>query len=409
MKARELIAGVAAGVCILPSGLCNVLPQLTAALAGQTPAMTMAAFQGVSVIVIALAPFGMKKINNYIAKAFVFAGAGFLMWLSFVNAVELAGVMRESATGVARGSLSRAEFLNSRIRDLENSRKKLPQFEFTTAAQVTAAQTAVQTAEVARDKECNRVGDKCRQRQDEAAAAVEKLSKIEAQRGLTEKAEGIDRDLSDAKGELSKLGPLPKYADASAARIARVLGTIMKADDESVSEWRPVWTAFGFDILALIGPFVIFSSMLSGPVPEKQQPCISGMFNGLVRPRLRESAAVLVPAGVPQTPVTPAMTKQPKKIKGKPGAAVTPAREYGEPLDWHNSRTIPRPANEIRAQDCFADYVQWCQAMGLQAYNLTTFGIRMREIVKAPKIERSKRTYYVGFALKGAALKIVAG
>jgi hypothetical protein len=53
--------------------------------------------------------------------------------------------------------------------------------------------------------------------------------------------------------------------------------------------------------------------------------------------------------------------------------------------------------------------VQWCQAIGLQAYNLTTFGIRMREIVKAPKVERSKRTYYVGFALKFAALKVVAG
>jgi hypothetical protein len=323
-----------------------------------------------------------------------------------------------SYAGVVHGSRPR-EFEPGRIPKLPHrGNEKLPQE--TPAFRIhdcraAAAQTAVQAAEVVRDKECNRVGDKCRQRQDEAAGAVEKLSKFEAQRGLTERAEKLDADISVDQAEISKLGPLPKYADATAVRIARVLAIVMKYDGESVSEWRPVWTAFGFDILALIGPFVIFSSLIpdsSAPVPEKQQSRISGMLNGLIRrrpPLLRESAAVLAAAGVAQTPVTPATAKQAKKIKGKPGAAVTPAREYGEPSDWHNSRTIPRPANEIRAQDCFADYVQWCQAIGLQAYNLTTFGIRMREIVKAPKVERSKRTYYVGFALKAAALKVVAG
>jgi hypothetical protein len=342
-------------------------------------------------------------------KALVFMGIGFLMWLSFVNAVELAGVLRESATKVGRGSLNRADSLNSRILDLDNSRKKLPQFEFTTAGQLVTAKDAVKAAEVARDKECGKVGDLCRKRMDEAAAAVEKLAKVEAQRGLTEQAEKLDNELKKARDDLAALGPLPKYADPAAVRIARVLNMIMKADDASVSEWRPVWTACGFDVLAFIGPFVIFASLLGG-VPEKQHR-ISERLSGLLKRRpapVRESAAVLAPAGVAETPATPAKVKPAKKIKVMPKAVVTPAREFGEVLDWYNSRTMPRPGQELRAHDGFADYVQWCKDRGLLAYALTKFGIDMRDVVKAPKIVRSRRTYYAGIALKGAALKVVA-
>jgi hypothetical protein len=160
--------------------------------------------------------------------------------------------------------------------------------------------------------------------------------------------------------------------------------------------------------------YVVFIFLMgtSLGVAKTQQPRISGKLSGWFKRRpapARESAAVLAPAGVAETPATPAKVKSPKKIKEKPKAAVTPAREFGEVLDWHNSRKIDRPAHKIRVQDCMADYGQWCQAMGKEVYSLTKFGIDMRDIVKAEKIERSKRTYYVGFALKAAALKVVSG
>jgi hypothetical protein len=82
----------------------------------------------------------LKKINGLTAKTGLLVLAAVLLFLNFLNALDLAGHARESATGVACGTLAKAAGLKSRIAELEKSRAKVPQFTFTSAAMVSAAQ-----------------------------------------------------------------------------------------------------------------------------------------------------------------------------------------------------------------------------------------------------------------------------
>src|SRR5262249_55620392 len=98
---------------------------------------------------------------------------------------------------------------------------------------------------------------------------------------------------------------------------------------------------------------------------------------------------------------TPANAKKPRRIKTAALAGVGDVRE------WHSARTAARPGNLLRVNECYSAYVEWCKERGLSGASLTKFGTMMKGELGVSYVERSKRGYYEGFALKGA-LKIVA-
>ena len=70
--------------------------------------------------------------------------------------------------------------------------------------------------------------------------------------------------------------------------------------------------------------------------------------------------------------------------------------------EWHKSRTAARHGNLLRVNECFAAYVEWCKARGLEACSLTKFGTTMKAELGVSYVERSKRggvVRYRGIAL----------
>ena len=400
MKARDWIAAGVAGLGIVPSAVINVAPHLARAF--ESPqAFGVAVFQVVIVIVMGFAPFGIKRLESVGMKAASWVLIIVLLSVSFTNALDLANKARETATGTARGSISRATALNSRIADLRNSRAQLPQFKATTAASAKAAQDAVSEAVRARDLECGKVGPNCRKRTDEAALAQEKLSGILEQRGLTETAEKLDGDLRAAQLELAGLGNIPKFADPTSEQIARMISPLVRSTDDDVSEWRPVLFAFCVELLALLGPSILFAA-IAGGAAKPHHPAIMEKPETSRRREVLSTAAPKMTA-IAVNPATPAKAEKTKKIKPAAVAGVESVR------DWFNNRVTSRPGNEIRVTEgAYDPYREWCGEQKIEPVKLRTFGAMMKGELGVVYVERRKRGYYSGIALKAVPLKIVA-
>jgi hypothetical protein len=369
---------------------------------------TTAVFQGVSVLAMAAMPFGIRNLDAVTLKLACWLLAIVLFGLNLLNALDAASHARANATGVSRGTIASAAGLNSRIAELRKSRAQVPQFQFTSPAQATAAQEAVKAAETARDAECTKVGQNCRKRTDEAATAAEKLSGVLSQRALTERAESLDGDIATLEKELTSLGPIPVHADDTASKAARLIGAFVALGsnaDEEIAEWRPIAFAIGIELLALIGPIGMMAAVSPPSCPVAQQPMPERNVTEKQHPSISESSAALAPApektAVAGSAATPAKLKKTRKIKS---AALA---EVGDVREWHKSRTAARPGNLLRVNECYAAYVQWCKSRDLEAASLTKFGGLMKGELGISYLEKSKRGYYQDIALTGAALKIV--
>jgi hypothetical protein len=370
-------------------------------------------------------PFAIRNLQTVSLKLACCLLGFVLFVLNFMNALDVATHGREVATGVARGTLAQASALKSRIADSRKARAQVPPFTFTSTAMVSAAETAVRAAEAARDAECRKVGDKCRQRQDEVTAASERLAAATAQRELTERAERIDSELTGAEASLAALGPLPKHGDDTAAKIARIVAVFVSVDantEETFAEWRPILFAAGIELLAFIGPLGMMAAIAGGGAGEAQGP-------DAVTPKA--NAQKSKPVVILQHPSTPEQAKQsPRRLgtfaKGGTPDAVIPAALRPTPAsaaspkntgagvsdvrEWLNSRTAARPDNLVRVNECYDAYLAWSQERGLQPVTLTKFGKTMKGDLGVAYIERSKRSYYSGIVLTGAPLlKVVNG
>lgn len=389
-RSRELVAALAAGVCLLPSAVMNVVPHLAHAL--ESPVgFGVTVFQVVAVAVLGLATFGIKRLDSIWIKAAAWVLVAGLLWNSFLNALDIANLAREVATSHNRGTLNQATGLNSRIKDLKSRRSEVPHFVFTSAAQVTAAESASREAAVARDLECKRVGDKCRQRMDEAKAASEELGRLSAQRGLTEQAEKLDGDRAQAEKDLAALGNVPQVADRTSEQVARMLSPLFKTGEDDVSEWRPVLFAAFVEFLALIGPAIAYAAIAVGNTatqPVAEMPKTDG-------------AGVEI-AGVAPSAVSPAKEKKPRKNKKLVDAGLATVREF------FKSRTVGRLGNSIRCNEVYDTYKEWCVGQNEEPVSFTRFGTFVKGELGIRFEERGRRGYYCDIAMKGVALRVVS-
>jgi hypothetical protein len=156
MHTRDLMAAALAGLCIAPSLACNVLPHVQHA-SQDSGSLSMAVFQGASVVTMGAMPFAMRNLAGVSQKLACGLLAVVLLFLNFLNALDTASRVREDATGSHRGTIERAAALNSRIAELRKSRAQVPPFTFTSAASASAAQRAVEAATQARDLECAKI------------------------------------------------------------------------------------------------------------------------------------------------------------------------------------------------------------------------------------------------------------
>jgi hypothetical protein len=381
----------------------NIWPRAVEAVAsGKVDASTAAivVLQSVAVATMAAVPFAFEKSRNWLLKLFCLAFGAALFSVNLFNAIEVTGHVRETITAGSSGALAKAAALDSRLAGLRKSRNEVPQHAFTSPAGLSAAQSAVTSAQAARDAECKYVGTVCRERETQLAAAQRELARIAGERELTERADRIDADIRAAEKERADLGLLPAHADPTAAKIAAIFGNGLT--ETSVHENWPTWLAIVVELLALLGP-VTWVEALRTPHHAESAPAQQSKAVAIVEPAsLPQIPLTAVPelTAVSPSPATPALIEKPKKIKHKDIAGV------GSVRDWFNSRTTARAGHLVRVNECYSAYVEWCKAAGLEAASLTKFGTVMKGELGVEYIEKSKRGYYVGIGLKGAALQL---
>lgn len=406
-----------AALSTLPSIAANVLPRLESwaaqGLLSSGPAIATIV-QGVSVALMAVIPLAIRNTKNVAAWLALVCLGAILFGLNCWNALDVATHLRASATAGARETIQRAAELNSRIAGLGKARSELPPFTFTSTAMLEAAKDAVRVAEAIKDTECKAVGEKCRKRMDEAVAAQSNAVTVAAQFELTEKAASLDGQIATAKGELLRLGPIPKYVDATAAKVVRILGLILTMKpgaDGEVSEWQPIYMVLAIEAMGLLGPLAVMWAAGAGHAAP---------VRASVPARKEESLEVDPPAAIPALPApavpkagrTPAKTQatDPKKQAQKPVKAPEPARSNDASVadirNWLDARTTPRPDSLIVASECYESYKDWCSETQRAPVSLTRFGKAMKS--QLAYVEKSRRILYSGIAFKGASLRVVA-
>ena len=394
------VRNLAVVLCILPSALMNIWPRAVEAVAsGKVDASTAAivVLQSVAVATMAAVPFAFEKSRNWLLKLFCLAFGAALFSVNLFNAIEVTGHVRETVTAGSSGKLATAAALNTRLDALSKSRNEVPQHAFTSPAGLSAAESAVRSAEAARDAECRYIGTKCRERQNDVTTAQAALAKAAENRELTERADKLDADIRAAEKELADLGPLPAHADAAAAKVAAVFGL----SEIWVHENWPTWLAIVVELLALLGPVTWVEALRA---PARQHRPIGLPVAETQRPA--PVAAVAPPPVMAALAPTPASPAPAKKSRPTRAAAVTNAADA---RDWHNSRILARPGNLVRVRDAYEAYCAWCGDRKATPISLTAFGTLMKGELGVAYVEKSKRGFYVDVALAGehAPLRLV--
>jgi hypothetical protein len=292
----------------------------------------------VAALLMAAVPFAMEKAGNwgFWIVCLIF-GAG-LATLNYTLAVGSIGKVRDLNAGPARELVHKAASLNSRIERARNSRNRLPQFAWTSAAGAAAAKRAADAAAVSREEECTKRGKAAnlgRDREADERTALAALTVAESARGLTEQAEQLDAEIRRLEQELAALGAIPENVDAQAARLAKVAGRFVDLGDKPVEAVADtVISAMSvFAELIGLGPRVIVTAM-AGDMRAPRPSWAGQPYHGGGRPAAPTPAPD--PAGVAETPARPAPAKKPRKSKP---AGV---REAGSVREWKDSRKAGR-------------------------------------------------------------------
>ena len=382
------------GLCAVPSLCYNVAPHVNDWIAGGVtatgPAGT-AVMQLVAVMMLSGLSISIARATWLGKIAFSFFGVAIIL-LNFMNILDATYAVRGNSMRTARTTIASAEASKARIGELEKARTEIPPFHATSEDQVAAGHRAVTAAEIARDLECKSgVADRCRARQAEVTAAESHLLALTSQRTLTAQAENIDIELAQRRQELAALGPLPVSVDETSATMGELAGL----SESTVIKWRPRFMALMAELFCLFGPSVMRMWMAD--------------FDGNHRHQT-------VPA-IAATRVNPVTYHHPaQKIAALPSPATVkrnmrrpPGEEAASIEAWMKERTVVRSGRgyEIRACDCYASYVSWCEENGIQPASNNRFGRVLGGDMKVERIEKGGRNFYRGIAFKGANLRVV--
>jgi hypothetical protein len=424
MMERNTVVAIAAALCIAPSAVCNVLPHvqaITDASGHINSASTgMATMQAVSVMAMAGMPFAVEKFNAVGLKFGGYLLGLVLLCINFTNALDVADAVRKSSTSDARTKIEKAKALRADIAQYKADKAAIPAHDIVTADSVSVARTAVSTTQSARDLECRwRANTACREKETALEAANAALAKIARDRDLTERADAFDGKIAAAQKELTELGPLPKYADPTSAKLIRIVAVFYPVPanaDDDVSEWLSILWAFGVEFLAFMGPKGIWAGFAS---PATQRSAGHARVE-IPLARMQASGAPL-PASAPLQELQPASDAPkalPRAKSVRPPATAKPRAKKksaakAEPRvdslpEWFKARTFAKAGNEVRAGVVYEDYISWCGGHAEEPVSFTKFGTIMKKELGVGSIERSKRSFYVGIALTGA-LEVVSG
>jgi hypothetical protein len=224
----------------------------------------------VALVVMTAAVFKWQRDNDIGSRMMVLFMGMVCLAFNLAWAVDTAGAWRADTTAAPQGAIAKSKALSLEIQQETSAIVAIQPHQVVTKEMVAAAQRASDIAETNRKQECGVVGDNCRKRVAESTAMTERLSQFLKDEVLTTEANSRRKRLDIIQSELRELGSIPQRKDDTADRIAGVIGLFANIGDRDdaeamVSRWWPIVTAVVLEILAILGPWMIFGAIGKPP------------------------------------------------------------------------------------------------------------------------------------------------
>lgn len=288
------------------------------------------------------------------------AGVVFVI-VNFILSLDVVSHARDQSADPRRHTIARAAELQANLRQarIDRAGMKMPET-WATAESIGVAKGAVESAEVARQQECGKVGDNCRKRVAELSERQTELGNLMAAKAATDLILSADAKIADIEAEIASLGTIPSHADPGSARMAR----LTSMSEATMSEMLPLIFAACFELLALVGPRIAMIAMQ--PV-RREEAAPMQVTTPAVRvdppPLSGEVVAIPAPVEPPQRPIA----------RPRPKLAVENKRPVGAILDFLSDGVefVEGPRTDMA--QAFMGYSAWCKATGHRAMDVPPF------------------------------------
>jgi hypothetical protein len=249
-------------VVLVPVAALNAWPRMVQLWTGESDSggWSFLAFQLLSLFVMTQIPFAISHPGRRLGGRVVLSIlAALLVVTNLAFSVESVGHVRDVARDRNRSVEQKVESIKRQLDENRASRTSLPAFVPTSDDEVAAAQRAVDGAVVSREQECGKVGDNCRKRVSEVVDAQAKLSTVQGNKAIADRAFALDLKVGELERQVREAGPAPLASDPGASRLSALTFGMMSSDQVSV--WLPTLMSLVAEVIALLGPFVLVGAL----------------------------------------------------------------------------------------------------------------------------------------------------
>lgn len=374
--------GTVVFICAIPAATLNIWPRISQMLVEGISGngIGIILLVAVSALVMAAVPFAMKKAENWGLWSFALAFGIGLAILNFSMAVGAIGKVRDHEADANRSAIARYRALEVRLSELQDLRKGLPAFRETTSEMVETGKAAVNLAIEARNQECRIVGDHCRARVLQLSNRQAELAVLSADHAVSERARGVDRDISAARGELARASP-PGAVDRQASRLAGLVAKFIDIGHdgaERVADGLITVLAIAAEAIGLGAPRIIVTAL--SPVSSPGMAAPQGATNPPASAPSNSLAAQ-------QSPPPPSPAPAPRTIPRRA------ARQRGSPSDWRNLFLSVRTDGKVNCWSAYTAYKGWCETKSFDPVDFQTFVAEVKIVRDATDNPNSRHSF----------------
>ncbi|MGA7325562.1 MAG: hypothetical protein WBX25_13995 [Rhodomicrobium sp.] len=279
----------------------------------------------------------------------IFAGSAFALTISLSNSLgAMAG--RGSETQAKRLQIAETVRNLNRTLDAASREREASLFTPTDAEAVKAAKAKADAATAAKEAECKKRGDRCRDREADERNTLDALEKATLQKTATDRAAVLDALISETKVKIEKAGPVLE-ANPQGSMFARLFDM-----PDSKASLLTAWQNFA---MAVTVEMLIVLSMIAFEVlgKEKLAPQAAGKRREADLP-----PAVPLPTEKPQALPTPA----------RPRLVSSQSVPFGNVAAMMAEIMAPG-RGKVELAEAFAGYRAECKRQGKAPVAVDTF------------------------------------
>jgi len=442
----------AAAYSLIMSGVfsANVVPHYKAIFGADgginpgelTASLTLTA----SVICLSAIPlFWKAKWLPWGSKVLMVVTGLFILFTNLTNAVGTQTRAREARNNPAIEKQERIARLDDRIKGLTETWRSIEAHEYTTDKMVATAEKAAEEARKSAYDECHSGafgrGSKCSTLEEKRDAKLKEVERLQRAKDLTDRASGIEAELTGLRNQRNAEGASPEHIDAEMEGFAAFLSDLgAEKLGKAMTKHKSMLDVIMMELMActFASPSIMAIFWLFSLFTSHQSEADRRMVE-VAREVAEERAKVVLPA-VPQSPIVaasetmqpdqseeavlgiegrdmPAFTEAPQTVSEAMAAAVLKAdpdrpkerkarRKKPASKDsvrlWARENTVSREGRFTWSKDAYADYKAFCGDKNLEPVSPQTFGKVLREEFPHITAERDsgKRTKYHGIGLR---------